>query len=260
MRKFLLLVAGLALITTSCRAEANTIVSVEEDRSGTVVFEFGADEEFLGLLEATGANPADLFATGDAPVPGSTPIQRTEGDMSFWGFEWAFDDVDEISESLAGASDATGADLSDLSFEMNDDGAVLDASFATPTEELTGLPLDQEIPLGDIGNVLSVNFVMGMPGTVVEHNADQVLSDGSLLWEIPITGGTTEILARSEFGSSSLWWLWIIIGAVLLIGIGALVGAVVVSRRQSKNAVEEAAAQEPTDVDPEPDTDVAHPE
>jgi hypothetical protein len=243
VRRVMLVVAGLALVVAACRAEANTIISVEEDRSGTVVFEFGADEEFLSLLESTGADPADVFGSADVEVPGAETIQRTEGEMSYWGVEWEFDDVDEISQTLEGAGDTTGADFSDLSFEMDDDGAVLDAVIATPTEAISGFPLEPEVPLGDVADIFAVNFVIGMPGTVVEHNADEVLADGSLLWEIPITGGTIEMSARSEFGGSSLWWLWIVLGAVLVIGLAALVGAVIASRRQSRRAVEEASTQ-----------------
>jgi len=249
----MLVVAGLALVVAACRAEANTIITVEEDRSGTVVFEIGADEEFLSLLESTGADPSDLLSSGDLEVPGSTPLQRTEGEMSYWGFEWAFDDVDEISQTLAGAGETTGTDFSELTFEMDDNGAVLDAVIDTPTEAISGFPLEPDIPLGQVADIFSVNFVMAMPGSVVEHNADQVLANGSLLWEIPIAGGTTEMAARSEFGSSSLWWLWVVLGAVLLIGVAALVGAVIASRRQSRRAVEEASSQAAADTAAEGD-------
>ena len=54
MRKVVLLIAGVALVATACRAEVNLIVDVEEDRSGIVVIEFGADDEFIQLIESTG--------------------------------------------------------------------------------------------------------------------------------------------------------------------------------------------------------------
>jgi flagellar biosynthesis/type III secretory pathway M-ring protein FliF/YscJ len=78
---------------------------------------------------------------------------------------------------------------------------------------------------------------------VVEHHADEVLAGGALLWEIPVTGGTKVMMATSEFGSSSLWWIWLIVGAVLLIGAAALIFAVIDSRKRSKKAVDDAAAQ-----------------
>jgi hypothetical protein len=243
MRKFVLLVAGLALVVTACRAEVNLKVDVEDDRSGNVVFEFGADEEFISLIESTGGDPSDLFGSLDLGIDGSTSSQRTEGVMSYWGVEKSFDDVDEISSALSDATDAAGATFSDLSFTMDEDAAVLEARIDAPSDSLEGLPIDPELAIGQLDEIISFNFIFGMPGTVVEHNADAVLADDALLWEIPVTGGTKVMMATSEFGSSSLWWIWLIVGAVLLIGAAALIFAVIDSRKRSKKAVDDAAAR-----------------
>ena len=243
MRKFVLLVAGLALVVTACRAEVNLKVDVEDDRSGNVVFEFGADEEFISLIESTGGDPSDLFGSLDLGIDGSTSSQRTEGVMSYWGVEKSFDDVDEISSALSDATDAAGATFSDLSFTMDEDAAVLEARIDAPSDSLEGLPIDPELAIGQLDEIISFNFIFGMPGTVVEHNADEVLADGALLWEIPVTGGTKVMMATSEFGSRSLWWIWLIVGTVLLIGTAALIFAVIDSRKRSKKAVDDAAAQ-----------------
>jgi hypothetical protein len=243
MRKVVLLIAGVALVATACRAEVNLIVDVEEDRSGVVVIEFGADDEFIQLIESTGGDPNDLFGALDLEIEGSTTTQRTEGDMSYWGIDKTFDDVDEISAALTEATDAAGATFTDLSFEMDEEQAMLEARIDSPSEALESLPVDPGLAIGQLDDVISFNFIFGMPGTVVEHNADEVLTDGSLLWEIPVTGGTKEMVATSEFGSSSLWWIWLIIGVVLLVGAVALIVAVLDSRRRSKKAVDDAAAQ-----------------
>jgi len=163
--------------------------------------------------------------------------------MSYWGVEKSFDDVDEISSALSDATDAAGATFSDLSFTMDEDAAVLEARIDAPSDSLEGLPIDPELAIGQLDEIISFNFIFGMPGTVVEHNADEVLADGALLWEIPVTGGTKVMMATSEFGSSSLWWIWLIVGAVLLIGAAALIFAVIDSRKRSKKAVDDAAAQ-----------------
>jgi flagellar biosynthesis/type III secretory pathway M-ring protein FliF/YscJ len=83
--------------------------------------------------------------------------------------------------------------------------------------------------------------IVTMPGTVTEHNADEVRSDGTLVWKIPFTG-STEIVAASEFGSSSSSWILLIVLAVVIVGVIAAAVATIVSRRESKNAVAAAAA------------------
>jgi len=87
----------------------------------------------------------------------------------------------------------------------------------------------------------SFQLIFGIPGTVTDSNADEVLPNGHLVWKIPITGGEKQILARSEVsGGGSLWWIWLIVGVVLLIGFVALIGAVIASRNQSQRAIQAA--------------------
>ena len=101
-----------------------------------------------------------------------------------------------------------------------------------------GLPID---PSQLTDEFFSANVVVTMPGTVTEHNADEVRSDGTLVWKIPFTG-STEIVAASEFGASSSSWILLIVLAVVVVGVIAAAVATVVSRRESKSAVAAAAA------------------
>ena len=60
MKKLILLVVGVALLTVACKAEVNVLVDINDDESGTVAFEFGLDDELRGLLEGMLApNPRD---------------------------------------------------------------------------------------------------------------------------------------------------------------------------------------------------------
>ncbi len=255
MKKLLLLIAAIALLTVACRAEMNVIVDINEDQSGTAAFEFGLDEEFLGIIESTGGSVDDLFGELDLGAEGGEATVRTEGDMTFTGVTKEFTDVNEAMDELTGVSDSEDPLFQDFSFTMDDKTAELTAKISAPEEDLGDIGLDPSALTGDL---FSANFILGLPGTVVEHNADEVLADGRLRWDLPILGGEKDIYAKSEFGGSSLWWLWIVLGVVLVVGVAAIVAAIVLGKRQSKQAVTDAAAQYPQPaVDPAAETETS---
>lgn len=255
MKKLLLLIAGIALLTVACRAEMNVIVNINEDQSGTVAFEFGLDEEFLGIIESTGGSVDDLFGELDLGAGEGEATVRTEGDMTFTVVTKEFTDVNEAMDELTGVSDSEDPLFQDFSFTMDDETAELTARISAPEEDLGDIGLDPSALTGDL---FSANFILGLPGTVVEHNADEVLADGRLRWDLPILGGEKDIYAKSEFGSSNLWWLWIVLGVVLVVGVAAIVAAIVLGKRQSKQAVTSAAAQYPQPaVDPASGTETS---
>ena len=242
MKKLVLLVAGIALLTVACRAEMNVLVDIEEDRSGTIAFEFGLDEEFRELIESSGGTADDVFGEFDLGMEGGTVTERTEGDMVYTGATQDFEDISEVMADLIGDTSEEGM-FTEFSFVMDDESAALSATASQSTEDLGDIPFD---PSEITDDVLSANFILGMPGTVTEHNADEVLSDGRLKWSLPILGGTKTFIAQSEFGGgSSLWWLWVILGVVLVVGVAAIIAAVVLGKRQEKQAVTDAATQYP---------------
>jgi len=242
MKKLVLLIAGIALLTVACRAEMNVLVDIEEDRSGTIAFEFGLDEEFRELIESSGGTTDDVFGEFDLGMEGGTVTERTDGEMVYTGATQDFEDISEVMADLIGDTSDEGM-FTEFSFVMDDETAALSATASQSTEDLGDIPFD---PSEITDDVLSANFILGMPGTVVEHNADEVLSDGRLLWSLPILGGTKTFIAKSEFGGgSSLWWLWVILGVVLVVGVAAIIAAVVLGKRQEKQAVTDAATQYP---------------
>ena len=271
MKRLVLVIAGIALLAVACRAEVNVLVDINEDRSGTAAFEFGLDEEFLGLIESSGGSADDLFGELNLGADEGVATVRTEGDMTFTGVTKDFTDVNEAMDELTGVTGSEDPLFQDFSFTMDDETAELTAKVSTPEEALGDAPFDASALTGD---VFAANFILGMPGTVVEHNADEVMADGRLRWDLPILGGDKDIYAKSEFGGSSLWWLWIVLGVVLVLGVIAIIAAVVLGKRQSKQAVSDAAAQYPqpavgtsaesgatsrdsdTEVPEEPDTEV----
>ena len=242
MKKLLMLIAGIALLTVACRAEMNVIVDINDDQSGTAAFEFGLDEEFLGVIESTGGSVDDLFGELDLGADEGEATVRTEGDMTFTGVTKEFTDVNEAMDDLTGVSQSDDPLFQEFSFAMDDESAELVAKVSAPEEDLGDIGLDPSALTGDL---FSANFILGLPGTVVEHNADEVLADGRLRWDLPVLGGEKEIYAKSEFGGSSLWWLWIVLGVVLVVGVAAIIAAVVLGKRQSEKAVSDAASQYP---------------
>jgi hypothetical protein len=236
MRKYLLLFTLLALLLAACRVESNVTLDISEDGSATVGAEVGFDEEFKQLIEQSGANTEDIF--GDLPSFGGGEVQtteRTDGDMSYYGVT---SQVDDLSDFDMGS--AQGDVFSSFSYTFDDASAKLDAVLSSADLGAAGgdLPID---PSTITDEIFSANIVVKMPGNVTESNADEVRSDGSLVWNIPFSG-TKEITATSDFGSSKTNWVLFILIGVLIIGVIAAVVATIVSRRESQKAVEAAAA------------------
>ena len=260
MRKYLFIFALLALALSACRVESNVVLSIEEDGSGTVGFELGMDQEFRDLMEQSGGSLDDILT--DLPDLGGqdvTPTNRTDGDMTYIGVESAVDDISAFDFSSQG-----GEFFSAFSYEFDRKTASLTATISAG--DIAGdagagdLPFDMSALTGEF---FSANVVISMPGTVVEHNADEVLGDGTLVWEIPLSG-STEIFAKSSFGGSSNSWIVWVLGLVLLVGVVAAVTATIVSRKESKKAVAAAAAaaaSTPVDtMPPPPVADTSEPE
>lgn len=238
MRRYLILFALLTVVLTACRVESNVILDIEEDGSATVGAEIGFDDEFRQLLGESGADPDDLF--GDLPDLGGDDVEqteRTEGDMEFFGVTSRVDDLSTF-EFGGGQTDV----FSSFSYTYDDASATLDAT--VEAEDLGQVTGDQELPIDPstiTDEFFSANVVVTMPGSVTQHNADEVRSDGTLVWSIPFTG-TKQIEATSEFGASSTNILLIVLLALLAVGIVAAVIATVRSRRASERAVQDAAA------------------
>ncbi len=238
MRKYVLAFLGLALLLSACRIESNIILDINEDGSATVAAEVGFDEEMLDLVGQGGGDPTDIL--GDLPDlggEGTEPIQRVEGDMSYFGVKTIIADLSTFDfDGLEGQT------FSEFSYEFDESSATLAALVdSSGLGDLGGddLPID---PSEITGDIFSAQVVVTMPGTVTVHNADQVRADGTLVWDLPLSG-TKEILATSDFGSSSANWIWFVVGGVLIVGIIAAVAAVMMSKQNSEKAVVAAAAE-----------------
>lgn len=239
MRKYLLLAALLTIVLTACRVESNVALDINEDGSATVTAEIGFDEEFQQLLTQSGANPDDLI--GDLPSFGDTsvtPTERVDGDMTYYGVTTEVEDLSDF-DTASGVGDMFSS-FSSFSYTFDDSSASLDATLTSADLGSVGgdLPID---PSTITDELFSANVTVKMPGNVTESNADEVRSDGTLVWNVSFTGETT-ITATSDFGSSSSSWILIILVAVLIVGLIAAIVATIVSRKESQKAVDAAAA------------------
>ncbi len=217
MRKMWPLLAALVVLTSACRLETNVTIDVNDDGSGTITTELGLDQEMQDLLESFGGGE-DLLSGldfGDA----SPTETRVEGDMTFFGASQTFTDPSEVQSLLDENQDQ--ASFEDFQLTVDEEGAVLIARTG-PLGDQEGLdpgslPFD---PSTITDEVFAANIFVRMPGNVTEHNADEVLSDGTLRWGISLTD-PLDISAESSFGGGGVPWLPIGIAAVAILGIGA---------------------------------------
>lgn len=237
MRKYTLAFFALGLLLSACRIESNILLDISEDGSAIVGAEIGFDEEMLDLVSQGGGDPSDILGElPDLGGEGVEPIERVEGDMTYYGAQTSIDDL-----STYDFNGLQGETFSEFSYEFDDSSATLAARVeSTGIGDLGGedLPID---PSEITGDIFSANVIVMMPGTVTEHNADEVRSDGSLVWKLSFTG-TKDIFATATFGEPSSNWIWFVIGGVLLLGVIAAVAAVIASRKDAEKAVAEAAA------------------
>lgn len=243
MRKLLLVVAAVAILTTACRAEANFLLDVAEDGTGEVTAEVGIDDELMELMEGVGGGTDELFLQ----LPQGTDVVETrEGDMTFFASSQSFSNTEELKEATALFEEAD-ATFEDFTLVVEDGGAELNALVTTPdaTETVEGLS-----GLGDIGldEIFTSSLLITLPGELTTSNADEVLSDGTLRWDIPIDGGTVDVMAVTESANSGIPW-GLIIGIVVVL---LLVAAAALWAQNRRKASEDAISSAPIPGTPNP--------
>lgn len=251
MRRVWRVAVLLALVTVACRAEANVVVELNEDGTGIYTVELGVDEELQALLNGFIGADGDgggLIPGFDFEIPGlegnplDSPPSRVEGDMTFYGQTRTFQSLDDLREIINNATnDANSFDTFDV--VISEEQVRLTATAGAPGDlaPTDDLPISLDI----FEQALTASVIVAMPGRVIEENADQVLPDGRLKWDISLTEGVN-IQATSDLTESSFPW-WIIV--VVALAAAALALSLMVNRR---NATRPTNALGAVDAPPDP--------
>lgn len=239
-RRLLVMTAALGLLLAACEAEANVRVELEADGSGTAAVELGVDEEFRELIEASGESLEDALLEGGDEIfslPGAEQTTFTRGDLDYIAVSLPFDDINELS-SLA--DDASDNPLNDLDISIDEDRAVVRGSLDLGDDTLGAADLGEFDP-GIIEDVFAFHIQVKMPGDVKESDADRTLEDGTLEWDIPLTGGVVSIEAISDPSPSNGFPIWLI--ALIAVAVVAIILAFIWAIRRNKGmpATDEAA-------------------
>lgn len=228
MHKLWRLAILIALITASCRIEANLDLVIDDDGSGTYTAEVGLDEELQQALAAFG-DPDEILSTLDFGVPNATTSERVEGDMTYSVVSATFDDASELTEMIQEGVDGNPFDRFEIT--VDDDGARVDAAIELP-EAFTSAVADA----GDLATTLdaAITIEIAMPGRVTSSNADRTIGTNELVWDVDFTDSEVVIEAQSTFQEDG-FPIWIFF-LVLLVA-AALVAWWLWSRRQEEAAV-----------------------
>ncbi len=170
---------------------------------------------------------------------------RTQGDMTYFYSAETFTDTQDLLNTISFFEDAD-ATFTQLELTVEDGGAQLDAAIEAPsaTEAIEGLG---GTGLGgfDLGeDFFTSSLIVDLPGSLVESNADEVLNDGRLRWNIPLTGGTVTIHAVTTAGGDGFPWgvVFGVLGAVIVVG--AAIWLTQRNRRKSVDAIAGTATPE----------------
>ena len=252
MKRLLILVAAVALLTTACKIEVNAHFIINADKSGTVKLEIGMDDEVMQFAAMSGETlTADtIFEDMDlGDVPNARVSEERRGNMTFFIVEVPIDDITEAQNLADGPIEGFG---DDFSITFTDDRVTvqgrttMDDALGGAGDDMAGMPPEM------MAEFFEINLRITMPGKVLEHNATSQ-SGSTLTWNLDMTSPFVDIYAQSDprasaGGGGIPIWVWIAAGGAL-----ALVILFLVARsRGGKPAAAPATAAPTADAPPPP--------
>lgn len=265
MRRTLPVLLALALLSAACQVRFDTTITVNDDESGTFGIEIGLDEEFRQLAAEQGGGQLDLMEGAEVP-PGWIVEEFVDGEFEGSRIAVEFSDFADLEAKLVGLSEssATGGgapndlvESLDLTrngnrFDFRADLTGMDESFsdmAGGDAAFEGLD-----PAQFLESLFQVRFLVTLPGTIGDHNADLV-EGNTLVWRVPLDAQDRTLRASSSLTGSGLAEMLplILAAAVVLLVAGA--GFIIYRRRAgaaSFPAPVLAASRDTQPVDPGP--------
>lgn len=262
MRKVLLSVAALALVVTACRVESITRIRVDPEGKTTVISEIAFDDEALERIGNRGDDPEDVLRSLSEIIdPSALPVASADSEVEQFqrgdlkGVRVTVDGLDpnQVTERVASGSSI----LDFVTIGVQDNVLLL----AGRTRDIPTVEREAFAALagGDISAVLDLVLQVEVPGTVTDHNADRVVDEALLEWDLlpALTRGervnvfveatvdpgfkfvdlagepfTPPAPVESESGFS----LWL---ALLAIGVGVSVSVLIIRRTQARSRLTE---------------------
>lgn len=213
MRRLIALAALVALVTSACKIETNFGAVINPDGSGTIIFEFGMDDEAQGFLGDDPFEDQDL-----ADLPGARQSTERRGDMTFWVVTADVDDITDFQDEIVGGDSL----LDSFSITITDSRVTVRGS-ASADDAFGGG--DDMFDAGMFEDVVTANVRITMPGSIISHNADSQ-NGNELTWRVPVTGGTLDIQAESDptgspasGGGGFPIWLIVVLAAVVALAV-----------------------------------------
>lgn len=211
MRRTYALLALLALVSTACQIRVDTVVSINEDESGTFAVEMAMDEELRNLSSENGGE-IDLADGMDALPPNWSVEDFVDGEFEGVRIRSSFVDIADLTAKLRALAELAEGDqaapneLID-SLEFSRDGETF--TFNARLEQLAdsfaevggeGLALEGLDQSELLESLFLIRFVVTLPGTLGDNNADSV--DGNtMVWVIVLDGEDRTLFAESNPGS-----------------------------------------------------------
>lgn len=239
MKRFLILISLLSILTAGCRAEVGLLLDVAEDGSGTLAAEVGIDQQLRGLIDQLGGDSDAIISGLDLGLTGTSDT-RVDGELTVYTTEVVFSDTAAIPEAAAG-------NFTSFTLDLTDEGTSLEATLDLAGGlDLSQFPLD---PATFDSEALQARILVSLPGDPANHNADEILDDGRFAWTIPLDT-SLYMFADTVYPTSGFpWWLVILLalsaGLALAVWLAAL-------RRERTSVTKRPAPQPPLPPAPEP--------
>ncbi len=238
MRRMVLAAALLALLAVGCKAELALVVDLEADGSGTVELVSGFDEEFIQLV-FQGADPAEtVFQDNDFAESEDAEFDTfEEGEFTYYRITRPFANPDEILQLAEDDIPIEG-----IMVDIGDEEVRVVAQTEQGLGDLAGSEDLQGFSPDILADTISVTARLRMPGEVTSHNADRVLEDGTLEWDVPLTGQGLDIQAVSDptAGEGGGFPVGLAVGGAAVLAAGAAAGIWLVRRRSRPGPPETA--------------------